>query len=167
MQKFTRRYYQNIKDLFADIKAILQQRHRMKALMRGEVIDKRFLERLMLTVTAVNGCRYCSYAHAQMALTRGLQMEEIASLQDGLLEGCPTEEIPALLYAQHWAETQGKPESQTRQHMLETYSRETLDAIELALRTIQMGNRMGNTFDYLLYRISFGRLGNPQASNRD
>jgi hypothetical protein len=32
--------------------------------------------------------------------------------------------------------------------------------IEVVLRMMRMGNLIGNTLDYLLYRISFGRRGN-------
>jgi hypothetical protein len=31
--------------------------------------------------------------------------------------------------------------------------------IEVILRMIRAGNLMGNTLDWLLYRLSFGRLG--------
>jgi hypothetical protein len=75
------------------------------------------------------------------------------------MAGSPPEQLPALLYAQHWAETNANPDPETRQCVLEQYGEETLQAIELALRMIRMGNLMGNSWDYLLYRISFGRLG--------
>jgi hypothetical protein len=39
------------------------------------------------------------------------------------------------------------------------YGEETLKAIEIVLRMIRMGNLMGNTFDYVLFKVSFGRLG--------
>jgi AhpD family alkylhydroperoxidase len=131
----------------------------MKALMRGESIDASFRERLMLAVTAVNGCRYCSYAHARQALAEGIHSAEVRALQDGRIEGSPGEELPGLLYAQHWAETGGRADPAARERILEEYGADAVDAIELALRTIQMGNLVGNTMDYALYRLSFGRLG--------
>lgn len=159
MRKFNRRTYQHISAIFADAKAIMAKRDQMKALMRGEIIDGAFRERLMLAVTAVNGCRYCSYAHAKKALVEGIDEDEIKALQDGVMKDCPEDELPGLLYAQHWAETQGKVEPTARQRMIEKYNEETVEAIELAIHTIQMGNLLGNTADYILYRLSFGRLG--------
>ncbi len=159
MKRFNRRTYSSPSTFFADVKAIMAQRHQMRPLMRGEWIDAAFRERLMLAVTAVNGCRYCSFAHAKQALTEGIEADEIQALQDGVLENSPREELPALLYAQHWAETAGQVDPDARQSVVETYGEDTVDAIELALQTIQMGNLMGNTADYLLYRLSFGRLG--------
>jgi hypothetical protein len=83
--------------------------------------------------------------------------EEVRALQEGELEDSPQDELPALLYAQHWAETRGQPASAARKHVTEQYGEEAVEAIELALRTIQMGNLLGNTVDYVLYRLSFGR----------
>ena len=159
MKEFNRRTYQNILSFFADLKAIMAKREQMKPLMRGEIINGAFRERLMLAVTAVNRCRYCSYAHARQALVEGIDEDEINALQDGMLKNCPEDELPGLLYAQHWAEAQGKPEPAVRERLIEEYNEETVKAIELALQTIQMGNLLGNTADYILYRLSFGRLG--------
>jgi AhpD family alkylhydroperoxidase len=159
MNEFRRRIYRSLTEVFADLKAILARRDQMKPLMRGELIDAAFRERLMLAVTAVNGCRYCSYAHAKQALVAGISDEEVAALQEGVLKNSPGEELPALLYAQHWAETRGAPDPAARRGVIERYGEEKAAAIELALRTIQMGNLMGNTVDYVLYRVSFGRRG--------
>ncbi|MFN2213523.1 MAG: carboxymuconolactone decarboxylase family protein [Anaerolineales bacterium] len=131
----------------------------MKPLMRGELIDAAFRERLMLAVTAVNKCRYCSYAHTRQALVEGIDKDEIEAMQDGVFEGCPRDELPALLYAQHWAETQGRTEPAARERFVDKYNEETVKAIEMTLQTIQMGNLLGNTVDYVLYRLSFGRIG--------
>ena len=165
MKKFDRRTYQNLSAFVTDFKKIMAERNQMKPLMRGEVIHPAFRERLMLAVTAVNRCRYCSYAHARQALVNGINQEEIEALQDGIFENCPKDELPALLYAQHWAETQGKIEPAARKRIVEKYNEETVRAIDLTLQTIQMGNLLGNTMDYFLYQLSFGRLGVLRDTN--
>ncbi len=114
----------------------------------------------MLAVTEVNGCRYCQYAHAKMALKSGLTEDEIMSMAEGAFHHCPPEEVPALLYVQHWAEMNGKPDRQARQKVLDTYGEQALSSMELAMRMIRMGNLMGNTWDYILFKISFGHWGN-------
>jgi AhpD family alkylhydroperoxidase len=159
VKKFNRRTYENISSVVGDLKKIMANRDQMKPLMRGELINPAFRERLMLAVTAVNGCRYCSYAHVRQALVEGIDRDEIEALKDGVIENCPRDELPALLYAQHWAETQGRIEPETRERIIETYDEGTVKAIDLTLQTIQMGNLLGNTIDYILYRLSFGRLG--------
>jgi AhpD family alkylhydroperoxidase len=159
VKKFNRRTYQNLSAFVVDLKKIMSKRDQMKPLMRGELLDPAFRERLMLAVTAVNGCRYCSYAHARQALVEGINEEEIEALQDGVIVNCPRNELPALLYAQHWADKQGKTDPAARERIIEKYNEETVKAIDLTLQTIQMGNLLGNTMDYILYRLSFGRLG--------
>ena len=159
MKPFDRRTYPSVAAFMADLRAIMARRDQMRPLMRGELIDPAFRERLMLAVTAVNGCRYCSYAHAKQALAVGMDSVEIQALQDGVLENSPEDQVPALLYAQQWAETAGKVDPAARERMVELYGAPKVDAMELALRTIQMGNLSGNTGDYILYRLSFGRLG--------
>lgn len=143
----------------------MSKRDQMRPLMHGELIDKAFRERLMLAVTSVNKCRYCSFAHAKQALAEGLDEEEVKALQDGMFANSPKEELPALLYAQHWAETGGYVDPETRNQVILEYDQETVNAIELALRAIQMGNLLGNTMDYILFRLSFGRLGGGQDNN--
>jgi len=154
---FKRRYYHKLREIFRDTTAIIKQRKQIKLLMRSGLISHAFRERIMLTVTEVNGCRYCQYAHAKMALDAGLDSTEIEALSSGMFHNCPPEEVPGLLYAQHWAEANGNPDSSTRKHMIETYGVEKTQLMELAMRMIRMGNLLGNTWDYVLYRISFGK----------
>lgn len=156
---FNRRFYHNIRDILIDMKAIISRRRQIKTLMRDGDISSAFRERIMLAVTEVNGCRYCQYAHAKMALEAGLSEEEIKSLSSGSFHNCPDEEVPALLYAQHWAEKNGKPDLDTRQKVVDIYGLKNVKSIELAMRMIRMGNLLGNTWDYVLFRLSFGKLG--------
>ena len=130
--------------------------------MREGVIDEAFRERLMLAVTEVNGCRYCMYAHARMALTAGVTEKELKELGQGLFDSSPKEEVIALLYAQHWAETSAKPEPEVRERVVTQYGKTTVEEIELVLHMIRMGNLLGNTWDYFLYRISFGHWGGEE-----
>jgi AhpD family alkylhydroperoxidase len=159
MDKSERRIYHSLSELLADFRAIMSQRKQIRSLMRGEVIPQSLRERLMLVVTAVNRCRYCSYAHAREALSTGISQAEIEALASGMFEDSPPEEVPALLYAQHWAEMNGEPEAPVREQLVERYGERVVEMMELALRMIRAGNLSGNTFDYLLHRVSFGRLG--------
>jgi AhpD family alkylhydroperoxidase len=145
-----------------DLRALIRERSQIKALMRGGLVDKAFQERLMLTVTEVNGCRYCAYAHARMALAAGVTQADVDALAGGNLDGSPPEQVPALLYAQHWAETDGRPDPRARERVLETYGQEKTEAMELSMRMIRVGNLAGNTWDYLMYRVSLGRWGNTE-----
>ena len=160
--EYQRRFYHRPSELARDLHALLRERSRIKSLHTGALIDRAFQERLMLTVTEVNGCRYCAYAHARMALAAGVTQADVDALAGGDLDGSPPEQIPALLYAQHWAETGANPDPEARQRVLETYGQAKTEAIELSLRMIRVGNLAGNTWDYLMYRVSLGRWGNTK-----
>lgn len=158
-KSFTRRYYNRLGVIISDTKVIISKRKQIKSLMRSGNISNAFRERIMLTVTEVNGCRYCQYAHAKMGLDAGLAKDEIKALASGSFHNCPEDEVPALLYAQHWAENNGQPDMVTRQKVVELYDEVTVEDMELAMRMIRMGNLLGNTWDYVLFRLSFGKLG--------
>ena len=159
MQTFQRRFYHNPGALWRDVRALAVRRRALGSVMRGDVVQPAFRERLMMAVTAVNGCRYCSYFHAHQALKQGITPDEIKALGDGMFQDCPDQELPALLYAQHWADTDAHPDAVARERLLAIYGPTLVDAIELALCTIRIGNLLGNTGDYALYRLSFGRWG--------
>jgi AhpD family alkylhydroperoxidase len=156
---FRRRIYHNLADLRADFGYIIARRSKLRRAMR-ELISPAFRERLMLVVTEVNGCRYCSYYHAREALRSGLSPAELRDFLAGCIPaGTPPDEYLALMYAEHWAETDANPEPEAAQKLIETYGAERAAAIDMLLRMIRVGNLLGNTADYLLYRLSFGVMG--------
>lgn len=156
---FARRHYTSLGALFSDARAIFARRREIRAMMKNEVLDSAFRERLMLVVTGVNACRYCSYAHAREALAEGITQKEIEDLSEGTLAGSPPDQMPALLYAQHWAEADGNPDPEARRVVVKRYGAQKVNTIELALQMIRIGNLSGNTLDYLLYKVSGGRWG--------
>jgi AhpD family alkylhydroperoxidase len=159
MERFRRRTYHNLSEIWADFRFIVARRALIRNAMR-ELLSPAFRERLMLSVTQVNQCRYCSAFHSQEALKAGLDREELATLLAGQIPaGTPQDEIPALLYALHWAESNAQPDPQAVQRLLERYGTEVSEAIHIVLRMIRMGNLLGNTADYILYRLTFGHVG--------
>jgi AhpD family alkylhydroperoxidase len=157
--KFKKRKYKNLKDVFGDLWFPIKNRSQLKAITRKGLISLAFQERLMLAVTAVNGCRYCSYFHTKQALRGGISAEEISSLLSGDIADCPQDEAVAVIYAQHWAESDAHPDPEAVRRLQQTYGREKTEAIHLILRMIRTGNLLGNSWDYLIYRISFGKKG--------
>jgi AhpD family alkylhydroperoxidase len=128
VQNYQRRFYHRSSELRHDLAVLIHERKRIRALRTGKLIDRAFQERLMLAVTEVNGCRYCAYAHARLALAAGITRSEIDALAEGNLHGFSPEQIPALLYAQHWAENDGNPDPGMRHLALETYGQQRTEA---------------------------------------
>lgn len=141
-----------------DIGAILVRLKSLPRLLRGRVVDSAFRERIILAVTGVNSCRYCSFIHTKAALKNGISKEEVKALGTSMFDNSPEDEVAALIYAQHWAETEGQIDVDARRNMLQQYGKQKLETIELVMVMIRLANLFGNTFDYVLYRISFGRL---------
>jgi len=157
VMKFNKRTYKNPKELFSDLWFPLRNRKRLKEVTSKGLISAPFRERLMLAVTSVDGCRYCSYIHARQALKSGVTPEEISQLLSGDVDSCPEEEAMAVIYAQHWAESNARPDPEAVQKLQEIYGSERAEAIHLMLHMIRLGNLLGNTWDYLLFRVSFGK----------
>jgi AhpD family alkylhydroperoxidase len=155
--KFNRRTYRSLKELFTDLVFPIRNRRKLREVRNRGLLAPAFQERLMLAVTSVEGCRYCSYLHSRLALKGGVSQEEIGKLLSGDFEDCPEEEALAVLYAQHWAEFNARPDPEAVKQLQETYGSEKSEAIHLMLRMVRLGNLLGNTWDYFLYRISFGR----------
>jgi len=164
--KIRRRIYNNFGQFYQDTSFVINNRKKIGHVMKGNLISPAFRERLMLSVTAVNNCRLCSYVHSKQALLSGLSKEETEMLLKGVIDNCPDKEIPALFYAQHWADTDANPDPKATRKLVENYGKATVEVIELVLRVIRMGNLVGNTWDYFLYRLSFGHW-NPDEKARD
>lgn len=117
-------------------------KHLKKAKKSGE-IGQEFIERIMLAVTEVNGCEICSYAHTNWALEAGLSNEEISRLLAGSDEGIPQDELPAILFAQHYADTKGKPDKDAWARVVAVYGQTKALGILGAVREIMIGNIYG------------------------
>lgn len=117
----------------------------------------------MLVVTGVSDCRYCSYVHARQALRVAIPLEQIDPLGAATFDDSPTDEVPALLYAQHWAEADGSPDPDVRRGIRDRYGAERLTSIEAVLWMIRVGNLVGNTIDHVFGRVSLGRWKTPRG----
>jgi AhpD family alkylhydroperoxidase len=141
----------------AGIQEIIDHMDELRQAARGGRVSKAFAEKIMLVVTRVNGCRYCSYGHSRAALAAGVSDAELQSLLTLDLGTFPTNEVIALTFAQHYAEANCQPDPSAWQRVVAYYGEETANDILTYLRMITFGNLFGNTFDALLSRIS----GNP------
>ena len=163
---FRKRTYRNPGDLVADLWFVLRNGPRIAWVLRKRTVPPPFRERLMLAVIGVYRCRMCSWAHTREAFKTGVSTDEIRSLLSGSVDDCPPDEVVGVLYAQHWADSDAHPAPDATQVLVESYGTEKACAIDLVLRMIRAGNLTGNTWDYLLYRLSFGRLEPGGGSSR-
>jgi len=116
-------------------------------------LSSKFIRRIMLAITEVNGCQICSYAHTKMALEDGMSNTEIKNMLKGVLEDVPTEEVAAIMFAQHYAESRGRPSEGAWQRVLDLYGIEKAKGILRAVRTIMMGNAFGIAYSSFANRF--------------
>ena len=110
---------------------------------KNPVVDKRFLKRLVLAVTEVNGCAICSYQHTKMALRQGMSNEEISSFLSGEDTFIIPEEAKAIMFAQHFAESRGTPKQYAYEAIVKEYGAARTAVILSALQVILAGNIYG------------------------
>lgn len=110
---------------------------------RSKVIGDELIERIMLAVTEVNGCMICSYAHTKMALEAGLSNAEIQNMLSGVMTDIPSEEVQAIMFAQHYADSRGKPSKETWGRIVKSYGLSKSHGILGAIQMIMIGNAYG------------------------
>jgi AhpD family alkylhydroperoxidase len=125
-------------------------------------VARPFAEKIMLAVTKVNGCRYCSYAHTRLALQAGVSEAELLDLLAGDFRHIPPHELVAMLFAQHYAEQADHYDAAAWQRLRDTYGAEAASDILAHIRVITFANLYGNTVDALLERLRF----HPVAGSR-
>jgi len=135
----------------------------IKAALSSEDISKQFGEKLMLVSTAVNQCVHCTWYHSKSAKKSGLSDEEIQDLLALRFEKNNQEdELPGLLFAQHYAESNREPDTEKKQALIQFYGEEKAENICYYLDVIYAGNLTGNTFDVFIDRIKGDK--NPTSS---
>jgi len=156
---FRRRIYAGPMQMIGDLLRIVRAARAVLALFCKGRLSAGFRERIMLAVTGANRCRHCAWGHQFMARRVGIANVEIAALLQQDLANSPANEISGLLYSIHWAETDGVPTAAAESALEACYGSYVARQIETATMLISAGNRFGNTLDFLLSRISRGRLG--------
>lgn len=133
-------------------KGVRTARYLSKA-KKNKLMSSQFIERIMLAVTEVNGCEVCSYAHTKIALEQGMSNEEIQMLLSGTTENIPRDEMKAILFAQHYADTRGNPTEESWMRIVESYGEKKALGILAAIRMIMIGNVFGIPLSGLRTRL--------------
>lgn len=125
----------------------------IKKCRQDNTLSKKFIERIMLAVTEVNGCEVCSYAHTKMALEEGMDKEEIANILSGNMEDIKADEAVAIIFAQHYADNRGMPSKDAWLRVVDEYGKEKALGILGAIRIIMIGNIIGIPYSAFLSRL--------------
>lgn len=132
---------------------------------KNKNVSKVFSEKIMLAVTQVNGCRYCNYVHAKSAIDAGASEDEINMMLNGELGEGGKDESLALMFAQHYADTDGNPDEETYAKFVEHYGVQKATGILATIRIIMTANIHGIALDALLSRFKGKKMKGSKLSN--
>ena len=144
------------------IRNALQGAFRMKDIMKRKTLSPYLIEKLMLAVTAVNGCRYCSFFHASMAIKSGIVPDEVIEMLQGDIGSCTEEDAFICAFAQHYAESKENPTPEMIKSLIKRFGLEKTKDLIASIQMITMGNLFGNTIDSFIERL---RLENHQKGS--
>jgi AhpD family alkylhydroperoxidase len=136
------RRYHTVRDFFKGVGDMIVG---FRSAGKSRKLPASFAEKIMLAVTGVNECAYCSFLHTQNALASGVAKNEIDAILGGVFDEVLPEEVPALLYAQHWADTYGKVTVAAKKKLVDSYGEDMASQIEKHTRIVYLGNMCSNT----------------------
>jgi len=122
-------------------------------------------EKLMVAVSGVMACKYCTWLHSEMALTHGVDADEIQKLLSLEIGDFPEDEAIALAFAQHYSEMGGHPQEKAKERLYQYYGRKKAKYIESYIQIIYFGNLSGNTVDAFLDRLKGTPAGESEPGN--
>ena len=149
---FAKRFF-TLPTFAVSARGLFAQANELHATLARQALPRTLSEKIMLAVTRVNGCRYCSYAHARLALQAGVSETELCDLLTGEFGHIPPHERTALLFAQHYAEQGDRYDAGAWQKLEDTYGADAARDVLVHIRLITFANLYGNTFDALLERL--------------
>jgi AhpD family alkylhydroperoxidase len=142
------------KIFFGDLGFLIWNFPKIIVAMRDQKMTRTFVEKIMTVTSAVNGCIYCSWFHAKQAVNSGITKEEVKNMMELQFHADAKEyELMALLYAQHFAETNRQPDPEMTKKLFDYYKDKTAKHIILVIRMISFGNLYGNTWDAVISRL--------------
>lgn len=86
---------------------------------------------------------YIVIMHTKMALEAGMSNEKIQNMLAGVSDDVPEKEMPAVVFAQHYAETRGYPSKKSWERTVEIYGLREAKGILGVIRIIMFGNTAG------------------------
>jgi AhpD family alkylhydroperoxidase len=153
------------KDFYKHLKIVVNNFSAIRKSIKSGNVSKAFSEKTMLAVTQVNGCRLCSYVHTKSAIDAGASEEDIKLLLNGELGELNTDESLALMFAQHYADTDGNPDKETYEKFVEHYGEQKAADILANIRVIMAANIHGIAIDALQSQVKGKKMNGSKLSN--
>lgn len=118
------------------------------------VTSRALREKVILGVTSVNDCRWCTWLHTGAALVHGVNLDQLHSLLDsGTFDTVDEREATAVLFAQHFADTLRHPTSEACVALAKQFTPHQRLEIMAWINFIYFTNLSGNSTDAWLARF--------------
>lgn len=151
-QKFYKRFF-TTKESYQILFDAMRTMKYISRAKRKEELSTELIEKVMLTVTEINGCEICSVFHNKVAQKEGIKEEEIQMLFVADVEEIPQEDAPAILFSREYAHSSGNPSEDSWSSLKTFYGESKAKGILGAVRTIMMGNTFGIVWGALVNRL--------------
>ena len=150
---FRKRIYTSLIEFLLDLLSFIINSSLYIKNIKNKGVSRKLREKLMVAVSGVLGCKYCTWLHSEMALSHGIDAGDIQRLLSSELGDFPEAEAVALAFAQHYSETGGNVREEARQKLYKYYGRKQARDILGYIQIIYFGNLSGNTVDAFLERL--------------
>ena len=132
---------------------------------KHKLFSKKFKERIMLSVTEVNGCEMCSYVHTKISLNSGMNRYEIKEILNSSKDNIPDYELVGVLFGEHYADSHELPDKEAVDRLIEEYGREKAKIICAILGMVTLTNSMGISMGLFKERLFFRRVKRSRLFN--
>ncbi len=122
--------------------------------MSSKRISRQFSEKIMLALTSVNKCRYCTLLHTSAALKVGCSSQEISDIFSFNIENLKEDEKIALVFAQTYAQNNTMVSREDLKCLVSYYGKEKAQDILNYIYMFYIGNLTGNTVDAFRSRLN-------------
>jgi len=153
MQGFSKRVF-TARLFFNDLGFLISNLPKIIRIFVFNQKPEHLIEKIVIVTDAVNGCIYCSWMDAKLAMRSGISEDEIRNLLK--LEfhtNASPYELNALLYAQHYAETNRHPDPEMTKNLFDSYGEKIANDIIVAIRMVTFGNLYFNTWLAVISRF--------------
>ena len=117
-------------------------------------LDPGFREELMLAVSQLNDCRFCTWGHHEWAQISGVSNEELAQLESLDPSGFDRRKWVAISYVRALVKRNFKGvQPELRRAVQHKFSPQEIRQIELVARVMDIGNRGSNTWEAMVSRM--------------
>lgn len=157
-----RKHTMTVREFVSSTASLLPETPTLYRVWVKHEIDPGFREELMLAVSKLNDCRYCSWVHHEWANIAHVPEEELAFIEQLDPSHFDRKKWVAIAFVRELVEARfGRVSKELMREMKANYSATEIREIKLIAKVMDISNRGVNTWDSMLSRLR----GKPAADS--